>query len=163
MPACQFAQWKQFSEPLISQSKKILSPGIEVCAWLGCIRNILSHKTLGKAVSLGFLRDDNLACTACLAELEGISDITRTQHAFYEPALWTQITVRSGEARGCTDASVTTWLLLQTVKWRSLYLACTQSGTQMMAQLIVTHYYFGLLSQVFWLICHYLLLNTALY
>lgn len=69
-------------------------------AGLGCVRNVPSLKTPGKAISLGFLWDDNLACTACLADLEGIGDITRTQYAFYHPALWTQITIRSGEHRG---------------------------------------------------------------
>lgn len=62
--------------------------------------------------------------------------------------------------RRCTGTSATARLLLRTAKWRSLHLACTQ----MMAQLIVTHYYFCLLlSQAFPQIRHHLLLNTALW
>lgn len=60
-------------------------------AELGCIRNVISLKTLRKVISLGFLWDK--ACTACLAELKGISDIMRSQCEFYwvHPALWMQV------------------------------------------------------------------------
>lgn len=72
----------------------------------------------------------------------------------------TQIAIGSGERRGphrhlCHR--------LAAAPKSQVEVSSLQLGTQMMAQLIVTPYYFGrLLSQVFVQICHHLLLNTAL-